>query len=400
MANSLLYIFNPDHDLALANNDTNYMAPAPARQLAGDLAIFPVWFAPPSAKVLAASAYNRSFLNELKNVFPVLGDIVTEAELINLTGTELLPWGWDPALRKRLIQLGISAECMPCDEEMSRIRKLSDRKQAVKLLSLLRCNDNLCGESHYLTSITELKQFVEGNEKSVLKAPLSGSGKGLYWCKGIFTPHIEHWCINTLKQQGAVIAEPVYEKAEDFAMQFRKDDNSKFSFSGYSLFKTTANGAYEGNTLLSDEEIEKQLISYVPLSTLSRLKESISDYFTTYFNEKHVRFIGVDMMVCHFGTEPHYRIHPSVEINLRMNMGMASRAICDNILCRGVKGIFRIDYYASPQLLAEEHERLSKTFPLLVEGGRVRSGYLSLVPVTPHARYSARIFVDTSQENR
>ena len=38
MINRSLYIFNPDHDLALASGDVNYMPPASARQMAADLA--------------------------------------------------------------------------------------------------------------------------------------------------------------------------------------------------------------------------------------------------------------------------------------------------------------------------------------------------------------------------
>ncbi len=51
-----LYIFNPDSDIALANNDVNYMAPASARRMAEDLALLPIWYAQPGSMVLAASA--------------------------------------------------------------------------------------------------------------------------------------------------------------------------------------------------------------------------------------------------------------------------------------------------------------------------------------------------------
>ena len=43
-----------------------------------------------------------------------------------------------------------------------------------------------------------------------LKAPLSGSGKGLNWCKGAFTPLIERWCARVIEQQGGVVGEPIY----------------------------------------------------------------------------------------------------------------------------------------------------------------------------------------------
>ena len=40
-----LYVFNPDTDMALANNEENYIAPASARRMAQDLALLPIWYA-------------------------------------------------------------------------------------------------------------------------------------------------------------------------------------------------------------------------------------------------------------------------------------------------------------------------------------------------------------------
>ena len=36
-----LYVFNPDTDMALANNEENYIAPASARRMAQDLLYYP-----------------------------------------------------------------------------------------------------------------------------------------------------------------------------------------------------------------------------------------------------------------------------------------------------------------------------------------------------------------------
>ena len=40
-----LYVFNPDADMALGNNEENYMAPATIRRMAEDLALLPIWYA-------------------------------------------------------------------------------------------------------------------------------------------------------------------------------------------------------------------------------------------------------------------------------------------------------------------------------------------------------------------
>ena len=54
---SRLYLFNPDHDLALANGSKTYEAPASARQFASDLACLPLWYADAGDKVAAPAAF-------------------------------------------------------------------------------------------------------------------------------------------------------------------------------------------------------------------------------------------------------------------------------------------------------------------------------------------------------
>ena len=66
-----LYVFNPDTDMALANNEENYMAPASACRMAQDLALLPVWYAQPGSAVLAPSAYNADYLQKMKQLFPL-----------------------------------------------------------------------------------------------------------------------------------------------------------------------------------------------------------------------------------------------------------------------------------------------------------------------------------------
>lgn len=64
-----LYLFNPDSDLALANNEENYIAPASARRMARDLALLPMWYAGSDSAVLAPSAYNADFLKRMREIF-------------------------------------------------------------------------------------------------------------------------------------------------------------------------------------------------------------------------------------------------------------------------------------------------------------------------------------------
>lgn len=69
---------------------------------------------------------------------------------------------------------------------------------------------------------------------------------------------------------GGVVGEPIYNKVEDFAMEFYSDGKGRIIFAGYSLFRTNAGGAYEGNRLLPDAEIERRLSAYVSVAALHR----------------------------------------------------------------------------------------------------------------------------------
>lgn len=395
MSSQRLYLFNPDNDLALANGDTNYMPPASARQMAADLALLPVWYAEAESFVLAPSAYNQAFFKEMQVALTLPVTLMTASELATTPSLHPVPWGWNAALRKQLGQGGISDNELPAPEAIVKLRYLSHRQRAVELLPRLQMGSGFCGQSAYLTDAEAWKHFVETHDHSLLKAPLSGSGKGLNRCRGVFTSFVSGWCARVAHTQGGVVAEPVYDKVEDFAMEFRADGKGTVCFAGYSLFATTASGAYEGNLLLSDEAIEQRLSAYVPLSDIKQLRQRLEQELAALIGSDYVGFLGVDMMICRFAdANPLYRIHPCVEINLRMNMGMVARCLHDRYVVPGREGVFRVAYHAKPGEALTEHERMATEYPLRIDGGRVLSGYLPLVPVTARCLYTAWIRID------
>lgn len=387
-----IFLFNPDHDLALANNDANYMPPAAARQLAADLALLPIWYGGGDDFVLAPTKYNKAFLDEQRTFFHTLPSLLTLSELADKPH-RLSPWGWNPAVHKKFLECGVSSDVLPSLAKLELIRQYSNRLQAVRLLPKLNKDTHYCGESSYLTEMDSIRHLVENHANCVLKAPLSGSGKGLNWCKGQFTFHIERWCDNILKQQGGVIFEPLYNKVVDFAMQFQADANGKLAFTGYSLFQTNSSGAYVGNIIASDAEIEKELTTYVPIEALEQVKEQIIGELSGVYADVYSGYLGVDMMVCSFPESPDYKIHPCVEINLRMTMGMVSRLLCDKYVYPGKTGVYHVGYYASPEELKKAALKLAEEFPAEYSNGKMYNGYFPLVPVSPVSRYHAWVQV-------
>ena len=395
MTKKALYIFNPEHDLALASGEANYMAPASARRMASELALLPMWYAEEGSAVLAPSAYNLDYVKKIQELLGLSVDLITEPELAIEQDLDIRPWGWDVALRKRLSVLGVDEVLLPSMGQLNDLREYSHRSKAVALLPELQLNECFCGESYYLKTPEEWKRFVEGRKECLLKAPLSGSGKGLNWCKGIFTPFISGWCTRVAASQGGVIAEPIYNKVEDFAMEFYSDGAGELTFVGYSLFHTGKSGMYEGNCLLSNEAIRKQLAQYIPLEALMDLENCLKYRLSALVGTVYKGYLGVDMMICRFpeNEKPVFRIHPCVEINLRMNMGVIARFLHDRYVRPGSTGRFVIDYHPSEGEALQEHERMSATYPLESREGRVYSGYLPLVPVHKRSCYRAWIWV-------
>lgn len=395
MTKKALYIFNPEHDLALASGEANYMAPASARRMASELALLPMWYAEEGSAVLAPSAYNLDYVKKIQELLGLSVDLITEPELAIEQDLDIRPWGWDVALRKRLSVLGVDEVLLPSMGQLNDLREYSHRSKAVALLPELQLNEYFCGESYYLKTPEEWKRFVEGRKECLLKAPLSGSGKGLNWCKGIFTSFISGWCTRVAASQGGVIAEPIYNKVEDFAMEFYSDGAGELTFVGYSLFHTGKSGMYEGNCLLSNEAIRKQLAQYIPLEALMDLENCLKYRLSALVGTVYKGYLGVDMMICRFpeNEKPVFRIHPCVEINLRMNMGVIARFLHDRYVRPGSTGRFVIDYHPSEGEALQEHERMSATYPLEIREGRVYSGYLPLVPVHRRSCYRAWIWV-------
>lgn len=390
MAVQKLYIFNPDHDLALAHGGANFTAPAAARRLADDFASLPAWYAEEDSFVLAPPGYNAAYLKRWREVFPSLPRSVAPTE-VSGGDWQVMPWGWNPVLRKNLVRTGIDSSLLPTDEALGIIRRYAHRRFPSALLPRLR-TEGTCGESFLFENLADIKFFVESRERCVLKAPLSGSGKGLTWCKGVYTFAIGNWCGRVLEQQGAVVGEPVYDKRMDFSMQFHC--GAEVRFLGYSLFRTNPAGAYTGSILTGDDEVKRRLNEFLHPELPERARTELERLLAGELSGKYEGHLSVDMMVCRFPDYPHYRLHPCVEINLRMTMGMLSHKLYGKYISPSSRGEFRIGYYPSPAHLAEAHGALSGLHPVTISDGRISEGYLPLVPVTPHSRYMAWVLVE------
>lgn len=389
-----MYIFNSDHDLALANFSTNYTSPASAVKMMKDLAILPIWYAD-GETVVADGELNNSFMEELKDKLPVSSRIIPFKDINQYSDEDIIPWGWNPSFKKKLFSLGVSESQLPGRYIIEKLRVYSHRKNAVEFLKELQAEfPDFKGESNYFTELEGLLEYLDSFPgDKVLKMPLSGSGKGLVWILGGITDKQTDWCRRVIRQQGGVVAEPVLDKVADFAMEFYIDRGA-VSFAGYSLFLAAKSGAYIGNELLSDSNIEAELSKYTSVDLLHKLRKSLIEKLSHHFPE-YTGYAGVDMMVCknNNNEDEKYFIQPCVEINMRMNMGVVSRLFHDRFMLPDGKGRFIVEYFKKPGSALAFHEKLQRESTLKMEKGKLSSGYLSLTPVNIDTLYVAYVLL-------
>ena len=283
-----IYIFNPEHDLCVANGDENFVPPRSA-----------VGFA-------------------IENI-----DLTEYLKRPNKQRRQIIPWGWNPSLKKRLIMEGIDPATLPSEEELQFIRTHSRREFALDVHSRLSCSDSQVLGTDYrkvAKSVSEIETFISANGSAVLKSPLSGSGKGIRFVRESLSESDEGWCRRTIDKQGSVTVERRFEIIKECAMLFECHLEG-IDFIGYSLFESR-NGAYSRNILASNEEIEDIIAGYVSRDTLTAVREELTSILADTLAGRYEGFLGVDQMICQPDSPV---LVPVSEINLRMTMGLIAR---------------------------------------------------------------------------
>lgn len=453
-----VFLFNPDNDLALANNNPNYRSPASARRMGQELTPLMGWLAEDGDYLLfpertawsppaLSPRLNACFLPELTEEFEkdrkrlanlnylrerphsyaednflhpeeknrVAGQNPKDrgnyskrfrnAVTTALYGQELLmpdrivPWGWNPGLIRLLTNAGVDPALLPSPDKMGAVRQVSHRSLAVRVLDLIReeaseeVKPTLCGRSSEVRSENDLKELIERSRtRLLLKAPLSGSGRGLIRADGAYVHPVSGWCRSTLRSQGSVIVEPYYDKACDFAMEFYMDEMGDVAFKGYSLFETNAHGSYTCNLLMTDRQIVSRICGYgFSEHQLLEVRRLLEHTLSVVAGRRYTGYLGVDMMVCR--DEERYRLHPCVEVNARFTMGVFSRLFYDRYVREDATGIFHIRYSKSPAVLWDESIRCRKDYPLVTRDHKIVSGYLPLTPLDVNSCFVAEIYI-------
>ena len=416
-------VFNPEHDMALANGDKHFIAPKNIREMARDLT--------PLLEVMQC--------------------------------THPLVWGWDAVVTEQLRRQGIPTNELPSEAALAALRTHSERKMAHQMLHTFRTDKPdgpYAGESILVHTLEEIRSYAAQHGHIVLKDPLSSSGKGLrhvnlnedenedenrHQDSSPSLKKIKNWAEALLHRHGYITAEPYYNKVQDFAMEFYVQ-NGQCRFIGYSLFSTNDHGRYEESILMKDERIEELLEQYIPCAALHEVRDWVIEHITSivpseWDTEKFPLYFGIDMMVvkttdnrqqttddgqqtrlapvsetqvnlrflceCSQSTTTQlltdnsqfsifnspFRIHPCVEINLRLNMGIIAHEVRQRILAPQAEGTFHVQAFPTPEMLKDFHQKQLTAHPATYKERRVAAGYHPLTPILPNTKHHAYIIV-------
>lgn len=322
---AVLHIFNPEHDIALAANLSNFTAPHAGRQLRHDLGYLPAIWADDEDYVLVEHVEDaqRDFAGVMHRPFD---RFVNKHQLAKLGITHVEPWGWDLALRSFLLRYGV--EAVPTEEEIGVIRDLSHRKYAVDLLRELEF-EGTTGRSWLDDTVIEVQQALRNHHQIVVKAPWSSSGRGIRFIDNELNGYQQRWIQNVIASQGSIVIETYCHKVKDFGMEFESDGQGSVRYLGLSLFHTE-NGAYTGNILASEEEKQEMIKRYISEELLVAVREKICSCLGALYKGRYAGPFGVDMMVVRGDDNVPFLLNPCVEINLRRTMGHVALALASH----------------------------------------------------------------------
>lgn len=320
-----LLIFNCSNDMALASGASEYVPPKSVAQMEAIYYKVPMFVADDGD--IALSPQELSLHGGFQHLQESLHEPITE----------VLPWGWSRPIRNKLLRYGVPPHMLPNDNYLESLRQLSSRQFGAEYAKQFYA---MVGEGIVRQHIVEDKmQFVTCAEDLhldegayIAKLPWSSSGRG----NKIFT--ITDTSIVPVNKY-PVLIDRYYDKVIDFAMEFMIQSDS-VDYLGLSVFEASKEGRYAFNYVESQAALTSRIQSAMQLTPdettdlLLSIRHTHQSLLTNTLQGRYHGPLGIDMMVVTDNAslrEPQRElssataaIHPTVELNLRMNMGIMS----------------------------------------------------------------------------
>jgi hypothetical protein len=401
-----IYFFNPTCELAVANGSANFMAPMQLRQFEDELSTLPWILARPEDIVLVDQLPPQQFTNQLESAgFRLPTFIRIEFGLTDPTflGEEkgfLYPWGWSPAAHKLLSPLksGCCSEFLnsPVADWRNVHRELYSRRSALKILKKILENDI----SNNLLSINDLPEICTSHEqiialqqkwgKVVVKSPLSSSGRGLQILRpNEYNQTNRQVITGFLRQQDYVVVEPWHNKVLDLSFQFFSLGNGTIEYQGLTSFSTNQAGHYIGNFI---QELPPDLTSEIKAflqENIPQIKKILQgSLIESNYSTEHYGWLGVDAIIFR-DKDDKLKFLTCLEINCRFTMGAIALNLRNHLAEHSI-GEFRIMHGTEGQFAQFCEERMANE-PLIIEGGKIVSGFLPVTTTSSESSFGAYI---------
>ena len=315
-----LHIFNPEHDLILANNTKNYTPSTGILKMRRSFSYVPVFWASEGDIILTDDVATSISENNIHGIADADVIFCTLDDLHHYHFDSINPWGWDATLKHTLLRYGVDASLMPSDEQLNVIRNMSHRRNVLPLMQVLRdgMEDITCGDGVECISVDAIRDALSIWKGIVIKAPWSSSGINIIYVKDSLTDPLCARCNRLISKQGSIMVEPLYNKVRDFAMEFFSDGNGNVEYLGLSVFETLGT-AYLNNIVVSEDDKLHILSEYISPTLLREIQARICSYMSVICSNRYRGPFGVDMMIV--SVNGRNVIDPCVEINLRRTMG-------------------------------------------------------------------------------
>jgi len=400
-----IWLYNPTCDFATGNGKPSWQPNKLLQKMEDDLSALPLFLANSNDYILTAKLPSAEYLAMFKQLnietpqFIEKKEAFSDAAFLAQPKCNLQPWGWSPAAHKLLSPLKAN-----CSEEFKQSpvfnwlpahRDLYSRKFASSVLQKMLENKpgNVFMSSDYTPRICtqqlEIEAALSDWQTLMIKAPWSSSGRGLQpISKTPVHPKVWEKVFGIINTQGYVMVEPLLDKQLDIAFQF-EILKGKVTYLGISNFTTDSKGQYTGNNLNGlpdsiDEDLKKFALNLPGLLIDPLISVLGKSELATLFEGK----FGVDALIFR-NAEGRLRVNPCLEINLRYNMGLLSLQL-EKLLVPGKKAMYRT-WFDSGKNFASFKKEMQFLHPLLIENGKIASGFFSLTDADEDSRFGAYI---------
>ena len=398
-----LHRFNPGHETAVGAGIANYTPDAASRRMAEDLEILPLWYADSGDSVwITYTEGADQYLDSLPLFLRPDVRLRSADDLCRLSADAdapflATPWGLSPDVLAAFERLRRRGAPILIPVWSDALRTLTHRQTAARCLErvLSRLPElPRVAVPTFCTCLDEIADYMTDCQAPfILKTPFSCSGRGVLPIEsGAISDPERRWIEGALRRWGTVSIEPRLDKTADFALEFYSDGRGSVTYAGLSVFDTHPRGAFSCAHLGRPETLRRQLPDVLHGAFFERLCAAVADTLSDTLGQIYSGFLGVDMLA-YRRADGTTAVHPFIELNLRYTMGLVAVELSRRVVHPDAVGLLTIARCPVPGDALRAHQADIRRLPAGFADGRLRAGYLSLVPVGPASLFRAFIEV-------